>query len=63
MIYVILFNFTLIGENIGQIVYENMAEDKSNDAMQTCYKEFYSKQVRKFSNETHIMARTRLNLS
>lgn len=63
MIYVILFIFTLIGDNIGQIIYENMAEDKSIDAMQTCFKEFYSKQIRTFSNKTNIMARTRLDLS
>lgn len=45
MIYVILFIITLIGDNIGQIIYENMGDDKSTDAMKTCYKEFHSKLV------------------
>nr|XP_011420026.2 perlucin-like protein [Crassostrea gigas] len=45
MMYVILFIITLIGENIGQIIYENMSEDKCNDAMQTCYKEFYKREL------------------
>lgn len=43
-------------KNIGQIIYENIGDDKSIGAMQTCYMEFYS------SNKTYILARPRLNL-
>lgn len=45
MIYVILFVITCIVENIGQLIYERASDDKSIDAMQTCCKEFYKRQL------------------
>lgn len=45
MIGQIYFIVTLIGGSIGQIIYKNMADDKSIEALQTCCTENHNRQL------------------